>query len=157
MNIAVLRAEASDAALESLRLALDLEIDADWETGDPRRRGGVQEQSGFTAFVANVSDPTALIAEVRKFLERCRTRNAVLSSHDLTTQLDIGISVGQSEQFTASVVFSAEDLRIFSELGLELSVSAYPGSDDKTKTPRSEHIESDAPKRTPGAWRSATR
>lgn len=136
MNIAVLRAEGSDAVLEALRQALDLKIDAEWKKGELRRRESVHEHSGFNACVADVTEPAALIAEIRNFLKRCRTHNIILSSNALTTQLDIGILVGHPRQSTASVVFSVEDLRLFSELGLEISISVYPGSDDEEQHAR---------------------
>lgn len=129
MNIAVLRAAGSDAALASLRSTLSLNISIEWKKGDPRRQGGIHDGSGFNVSVADVSTPVALVKEIREFLKKCKAQDAVLSSAELTTQLDIGIGVGLSEQYLASVVFTPDDMRSFSELGLELSVSAYPQSD----------------------------
>jgi hypothetical protein len=131
MNIATLRTEGSDAALEALGELLDLKVDAVWRKGDTRRRGGVNVQSGFNACVADAANPTALVAEIRGFLIKCLTLDAVLHSSELSAQLDVGISVGGSAQFSASVVFPAEDLGLCSKLGVVLSISAYPCSDEE--------------------------
>jgi len=131
MNTATLRALGSDSALDSLRDALDLSIIREWKKGETRRLGGVYEISGFNAdVVADAENPSSLVEEIRGFLNRCLSNRILFSSSDLSSQLDIGVSVGGSEQFTASVVFSPEDLESFSKLGLELSISAYPTSDD---------------------------
>ena len=131
MNTATLRALGSDTALDSLRDALDLSIIREWKKGETRRLGGVYEISGFNAdVVADAENPSSLVEEIRGFLNRCLSKRILFSSSELSSQLDIGVSVGGSEQFTASVVFSPEDLESFSKLGLELSISAYPTSDD---------------------------
>lgn len=88
--------------------------------------------SGFNACIADESSSGELMLAVREFLNRCRKQGIVLSSADLATELDIGISVGGSEQFTASVGFSPEDMSYFSELALPLRISAYPASNDAT-------------------------
>ena len=131
MNTATLRALGSDSALDSLRDALDLSIIREWKKGETRRLGGVYEISGFNAdVVADAENPPSLVEEIREFLNSCLAKRILFSSSELSSQLDIGVSVGGSEQFTASVVFSPEDLESFSKLGLELSISAYPTSDD---------------------------
>jgi hypothetical protein len=131
MNTATLRTLGSDSALDYLRDALDLSITGEWKKGETRRRGGVYEISGFNAnVVSDAENPSSLVEEIRGFLNRCLSKRILFSSSDLSAQLDIGVSVGASKQFTASVVFSPEDLESFSKLGLELSVSAYPTSDD---------------------------
>jgi hypothetical protein len=135
MNTATLRTLGSDSALDYLRDALDLSITQEWKKGETRRRGGVYEISGFNAdVVADAENPSSLVSslvkEIRGFLNRCLSKRILFSSSDLSSQLDIGVSVGASQQFTASVVFSPENLESFSKLGLELSVSAYPIFDD---------------------------
>lgn len=105
MNIATLRAEGSDAALTSLRKAFDLEIDSDWKRGEPRRHGGVHDKSGLNACVADVTSPAELVGEIQEFINKCLKRREVFSSSELSAQLDIGITVGGSGQYLASVVF----------------------------------------------------
>ncbi len=132
MNIAVLRATGSAAALAAVRSALNLDVDREWKKGDPGRRGAVNEDSGFNACVADVDNPAALMVKLREFLATCKTSGAILASPELSTQLDVGLSVGGSRQFSASLILSPSDLGLFAELGMELSVSAYPVSDEVT-------------------------
>ena len=131
MNTATLRTLGSDSALDYLCDVLDLSIIREWGKGETSRRGGVNEIPGFNAdVVADAENPSSLLEEIRGFLNRCLSKRILFSSSDLSSQLDIGVSVGVSQQFTASVVFSPENLESFSKLGLELSVSAYPIFDD---------------------------
>ncbi|MCK9505441.1 MAG: hypothetical protein M0Q95_14830 [Porticoccaceae bacterium] len=130
MNIATLRAEGSDAALTSLREAFNLEVDAGWKKGEPRRRGGVHERSGLNACIADVASATMLVAEIQAFLAMCLTRRELFSS-ELSAQVDIGITVGERGRYFASVVLPPNVLKVLAELGIELRVSAYPGSDDE--------------------------
>ena len=131
MNVATLRATGSAAALAAVRAVLNLDVDREWKKGDPRRPGVVQEHAGFNACVADVDDPAALMAKLREFLVTCKARGAVLASPELSTQLDVGFSVGGSRQFSASLVFAPSDMRLLAALGIELRVSAYPVSSDE--------------------------
>ena len=124
MNIATLRAEGSDAAVTSLREALNLEVDADWKRGEPMRRGGVHERSGLNACIADVASATILVSEIQAFLSKCITRREVFSP-ELSTQVDIGITIGKPGRYSASVVLPPSVLKDIAELGIELSVSAY--------------------------------
>lgn len=128
MNIATLRASGTEEALLSLRSALDMKIDREWKKGDVRRRGTTHEASGFNACVADVANPKDLMLAIREFLLKCRTAGIVFSSEGLSAELDIGVTVGSDKQFTASVLFSVDDARVCSEIGLPIRVSAYPSS-----------------------------
>lgn len=132
MNVATLRVTGSAAALAAVRSVLSLDVDREWKKGDSRRCGAVQESSGFNACVADVDDRAVLMAKLREFLATCKTSGAILASPELSTQLDIGLSVGGCRQFSASLVLAPSDLRLLAELGIELSVSAYlvSGDDD---------------------------
>jgi hypothetical protein len=50
-------------------------------------------------------------------------------AHSVTPLLDIGIGVGNQEQFTASPTVLPSDLRLLFECSFTLAVSAYPTSD----------------------------
>jgi len=130
MNIATLRAEGSDAALTLLREAFNLEVDAHWKKGEPRRRGGVYERSGLNACITDVASAAMLVEEIKAFLSKCIKRREVFSS-ELSAQVDIGITAGEPGRYFASVILPPSVLKDLAELGIELSVSAYPGSDDE--------------------------
>lgn len=128
MNIATLRASGTEEAIRSLRSALGLKIDCEWEKGDVRRRGKIHETSGFNVCVADFKNSKDLMLAIREFLLKCRSAGMVFSSEGLAAELDIGVAVGSEEQFTASLLLTADDTRICSEIGLPIRVSAYPAS-----------------------------
>jgi hypothetical protein len=129
MNLACLRVEGPTAALSSVKTAIPIKPDSSWNAGDKKRRGGVYASSGFSATVADAPHPVALLQSIRAFLEDCTTRGVQFPA-DISAELDVGISVGDSEQFVASVAFSTEDLHRLATLHIHLSVTAYPTSDE---------------------------
>ncbi len=130
MNLAILRAEGTHDALGKLRIALDHKVDRNWQVGDEIRDGQIQLASGFSIVVADVATPKELVATIRKFLANCKALELTFSGDSgVSGELSIGISVGSTEQFSASVDFTPSDLAMLSELGLRLTLSAYPTSD----------------------------
>jgi hypothetical protein len=130
MNTACLRASGTESALLSLRAGLGLKIDCEWKKGDARQRGRVHETSGFNACVVDVVKSIEMMPAIRRFLGECRSAGLIFASEELTTEIDIGVTVGTSEQFTASVFLTTDDLKLCAEMGLPIRLSAYPASDD---------------------------
>ena len=130
MNIATLRIEGEDQALVQLRNALHLAADAEWRKGASKRNGGSHAKSGFNATIADASNPGEMVVVVRKFLAECKELGVVLSSGTLSTELSVGVTVGDSAQFVAFVDFTAQDLVLLGALGINLSIAAYPTSDE---------------------------
>ena len=130
MNLATLRVEGIDAALAEVTETLALDICAEWKAGDTTWKVRTRTASGFNATVADAENRIELQTSIRTFLEACRTQRISFTSLGLTAQLDVGLGVCLERQFTAGVEFMPSDLAIFSEIGLELRISAYPCSDD---------------------------
>jgi hypothetical protein len=130
MNLATLRVEGKDSALDALKKALSLECDSQWNKGDKRRNGGVHALSGFNATVADAGNPRELVSLIRAFLARCKEKGIVFPCLNVEAELAVGFTVGDSEQFVASVEFSPSDLLSCAECGISLSVTAYPTSDE---------------------------
>ena len=130
MNLATLRVRGSDDALQTLCNTLGLVADSTWKKGDPKRRGGSFPTSGFSATIVDAKNPAELVLAIRAFVAKCQERHIVLSTPNLTAELALGVTVGDSEQFVACVDFSASDLLSLGALGVELSIAAYPTSDD---------------------------
>ena len=131
MNIATLRAEGTDAELKKLSESLSLKIDVSWKQGDARRDGSKHSKAGFNSCITDTDTPKLLLNDIREFMVRCKTRGLKFSDSGVSAQLDIGIGVGSSDQFAASITFTPTELQNFIDLGLELCVSAYPVSDDE--------------------------
>jgi hypothetical protein len=130
MNLATLRVEGEEAALASLISRLGLDIDTSWKKGEPKRRGGEQESSGFNATVADAENAKEMLRAVRNFLERCDALDVSFISEGLSAELAIGVTVGDSEQFVAFVELSSAELASLGALGIALSFAAYPTSDE---------------------------
>ena len=130
MNLATLRVEGADDSLESLKSAISLSIDTEWKKGDKRRNGVSHELSGFSATVADAKNPSELIRIVRAFLAQWKERSIVISSRGLEAELSLGITVGDSEQFVASIELSPSELVELGGCGIALSITAYPTSDE---------------------------
>ncbi len=128
MNIATLHASGTEEAMRSLRTTLSLKIDCEWKKGDVCRRGKPHETSGLNSCVADVKNSKDLMLAIREFLLKCRSAGMVFSSEGLSAELDIAVTVGSEEQFTASVLLTADDARICSEIRLPIRISAYPAS-----------------------------
>jgi len=91
---------------------------------------GFNSSSGLGVTIADAKNPVELVAAIREFIAMCQSRNIVLADQGLSSELAIGITVGDSEQFVAFVDFSASDLWSLGALGVELSFAAYPTSDE---------------------------
>lgn len=129
MNLATLRVEGSNAEIEALKTLLPLDIEKTWKEGEAMRRG-VHRASGLNTTVADTENPKQLVEAVRMFLAECKNRRIEFSNPNLTAELSIGITVGDSVQFVASVDFTTYDLEALAALGIALSVTAYPTSDE---------------------------
>lgn len=130
MNIATLRIEGSGSSLKSLKKVLLLECDTEWKKGDKRRHGRTNSLSGFSVTVADAINPSELTRLIRLFLLLCKNNKIVFPNHNVSAELAVGFTVGDSEQFVAGLELSPSDLLLFAECGITLNVTAYPTSDE---------------------------
>lgn len=106
-----------------------LKPDASWRAGEPRSRGRAHVDTGFSVSVADEDSREALVAAIMQWLQANQPAIAALSGAGATAELDVGIGVGSSKQFTASVTLAPSALALLAELGVSYRVSAYPLSD----------------------------
>jgi hypothetical protein len=140
LNIATLRLSGRDEALADLVDKLKLEVAARHKAGESGRRGSVYATSGLNAPVADGSSPSAMIAQVRAFLDACLAYGPTLFT-DVDAEISLGVSVGDENQFMASVDISPTDVRAFAALGIALNVTAYPRSEAESEPePESGHF-----------------
>ncbi len=130
MNLAMLRVEGTDEALQTVCNTLGLVPDSMWKKGEPKRRGGFFLSSGLSATIADAKNPGEMVVAIRQFIAECKARHFVFSGSGLSAELSIGVTVGDSEQFVVCVDFAASDLLSLGALGVELSIAAYPTSDE---------------------------
>lgn len=130
MNLALLIVEGADEALDRVRQTLELEPDKTWRCGQPRRLSGVRAASGFSAPIADVESPGEMVSAIRTFVAKCEACDMVFSREGLSAKISIGVTVGESIQFVASVDFLPADLLSLGRLGVAVGVTAYPASDE---------------------------
>jgi hypothetical protein len=128
MNRAILRVEGPDEALHFLRTTSGLTVASTWRAGEPTSRGP-RAASGFAIDVADAPSPVEMVKAIRPFLAECARRQVDFAAGGLSTELSIGVTAGDSVQFVAFVDLPVADLRRLSDLGIALSVAAYPTSD----------------------------
>ncbi|MEX0702792.1 MAG: hypothetical protein WD069_11920 [Planctomycetales bacterium] len=131
MNVAVLRVDGDESALADLQRRMKLETDefSAWAAGETTLLGRSHERSGFRMTIADEKTQGELVEVIREFVRYCAEEGIRFDTNGLSAELGIGMTVGTSEQFTASVRFAPEDLIAIGRLGVELCVSAYPACD----------------------------
>ncbi|WP_437927949.1 hypothetical protein WMF37_01500 [Sorangium sp. So ce291] len=103
--------------------------DAVWHAGDRTRRGQTREDSGFSLDIGDAASADALIQGFRAWVRSNRSALLELRQHGVAAEVDVGMTVGSSAQFTASIALAPEDLALLAEVGLSYRVSAYPCND----------------------------
>lgn len=129
MNIATLYIYGADEDLDRLTALLGASGTSRWKVGDPRQKGKVYESSGIEFDLADSDTPRDLVDEVRRCVSRWHAEGISLARLNLTGELSIGFTVGDSAQFAAHVEFHAVDMLTLGTIGIALSIAAYPTSD----------------------------
>ena len=101
-----------------------------WRSGETDLMGRIHRESGFSLTIADADSASELVRQIHDWVESHRSALEALSASGGTAVIDVGLTVGTPAQFTAGVVFASSDLRLLAEAGVELSVSAYPASED---------------------------
>ncbi len=129
--VAVLRASGRTLDVDRFIARRALTVDLAWRRGESRRRGGVQEESGFRVTVA--ADPSSaeeLRAEVSTFLETYPTLGSDLTAEGAHAELDVGLMVGAGAP--ASFELPPDLLAALARQGIALRATGYPCSDDES-------------------------
>lgn len=128
MILAILHAQSKNLDFAKSLAAFNLKPDRIWRAGESDSRGRAHNESGFTLQISNSSSKTDLIGDLREFLKNQVGLLRDLKSHDVELSLDIGVTVGTNEQFTASVELDTHDLAALVQAGIAVQFSAYPAS-----------------------------
>lgn len=128
MKLAVLRIHGAHCLPEEVVLHFEEEPDSVWRAGERMLRGKTRADSGVVYCVSDASSNEELLRDIRAFVRRNESGLSELASQGLCVEIDVGVSVGDSSQYTSSVLFEAEDLRVFGNLGISLVFSAYSTS-----------------------------
>ena len=71
-----------------------------------------------------------MIEELSDFLRYIDNKHLNFKQLELNARLSIGVTVGDQQQFIATFDFPNYLLELVSKLGLHLSISAYPTTDE---------------------------
>jgi hypothetical protein len=124
MNLALLRVEGEEDMLELIVEHLDLKPEQRWKAGEESRQGVPYRSSGFSTTVADAPTPAQMLARIREFVSTCRQRSTDFL--DVQAELSIGVAVGGATQYVVTLDFNHVILRQLADLGITLSVAAYP-------------------------------
>ena len=124
MNLALLRVEGEEEMLELIVEHMELTPEQRWKAGEERRTGLPYRTSGFSTTVADSANPAAMLARIREFLQTCKSRSTDFL--DVQAELSVGVTVGDDAQYIAVLEFTHTVLRQLADLGITLSVAAYP-------------------------------
>ncbi len=130
MNIATLYVRGADERLDRLIELLGTTGTSRWAAGDPRSGGKVHEDAGIQFDLADTDTPDLLIRDVRDTLLSWHAKGISLISLGLSGEISVGITVGDSAQFTAHIELSSDDMVKIGSIGIALSIAAYPTSDE---------------------------
>jgi hypothetical protein len=122
--LAVLRVFSEALRTTDVVRILGAEPDATWQ------KGGKSSDSGANFCVSDAESMDQLVADIREFVGNRRSELAEIAGLNTTLELDIGIAVGSSDQYTATLPFEASDLKLLADSGIRLVFSAYPTSDE---------------------------
>lgn len=130
MNIATLYVRGADENLDRLIERLGTTATSRWAAGDPRSWGKVHESAGIQFDLADTDTPHRLIHDVRNIIFSWHAKGVSLTCLGLDGELSVGITVGDSAQFTAHIELSSDDMVTLGSIGIALSIAAYPTSDE---------------------------
>ena len=129
MSVAVLRISGARFDVDRFVQNYVITPDTSWRGGVSDSVGRVRANSGFNLTIADAPSTDTLVSQMTSWLQQNEDALEALAMEGASGIVDIGLTVGTSDQFTASVVLSPTELALLNRLGLGLSVSAYPASD----------------------------
>jgi len=101
--------------------------------GEEGRRGKINEESGFNVLVSENTIAKENIDEVEKFIRTNSGALNYLRLSGISSVIDIGCTVGTSEQFTKSVNVPTSLLGLLNQYGICIEFSAYPAADEENE------------------------
>jgi len=96
--------------------------------GIPDSVGRVRSKSGFNLTIAARDSGEAFVRNICEWVDANRLALQAVEASGGSAEIDVGLSVGASGQFTVSVTWTPSQLALLAECGVDLCVSAYPSS-----------------------------
>ncbi len=125
MNAVVLRVWSRQPGWDPEAFLRDYlpDVQAPWWRADDAHAGRMRGEAGFNVAIRPSSD---VADDVIAWVHQHRLVLRALQSADVLMEVDIGLFAGSDDQFTASVVFTSDQLQVLVESGIDVKISAYP-------------------------------
>ena len=101
-----------------------------WHAGEKTLTGAIREDSGVSFVVSDAASVRQLTDEVREFFQTRRAELPRLCAEGWDPELNVGVTVGDSVQYTVAVSLEPSLLELLGSLGVSICFSAYPTSDE---------------------------
>ena len=110
MRVAVLRVSGADFDPDAYVKRHGFTPDIIWRAGEPDRLGRVRSKSGFNLSIGDAVSAAALVKQVRGWVEDNMSALLALGGLGGVAVIDVGLTVGTSDPFTARVTLTPADL-----------------------------------------------
>ena len=97
-------------------------------------RGIVNKESGVNVLVSEELNSNENIEEISEFIKNNSEALKYLLSNNISSTMDIGCSVGTTDQYIKSVTAPPDLLLLLNKYAISLQFSAYPATDDENET-----------------------
>jgi hypothetical protein len=108
-------------------------LDQIYLEGETGKRGKINETSGFSVLVSENLNSNENIQEIERFILNNLEAFSYLKNLGIESSIDIGCTVGTSDQFTKFIKAPIHFLGLLVNYGIELEFSAYPASDQESE------------------------
>ena len=126
--LAVLRASGGILIYKAALKAYGLKAEAAWEAGARDAAGRRQRDRGFNLTIGDAQNAEELMLHVQCFLGVYTQFVQEIRCAGGALVLDIGVTVGSDDQYTASVCWEPGDMALLAQNAIALQFSAYPAS-----------------------------
>ncbi|WP_220718661.1 hypothetical protein [Agarivorans litoreus] len=126
MNIAVLRIQGNEKEIDVVKALYPFNIIGEWEKGDSISRTRFFSSSGFSVDLPDADSPTEMLNNIESFFNELSSSSINFVNLNLTANLDVGLGVGECEQYAAEYEISLPLMELALKVGASISLTAYP-------------------------------
>lgn len=130
MKVAVLRLSSRTNSPESAADTVGVAYDSMWHAGEKTLAGAIREDSGVSFVVSDAASVRQLKEDIHEFFQTRREKLLRMRAEGREAEIDVGVTVGDSAQYTVTISVEPSLLDLLGSLGVSLCFSAYPASDD---------------------------
>lgn len=126
MNIAVLRVQGNEKEIAAVKALYPFNIIGEWKKGDSISRTRFFSSSGFNVDLPDANSPVEMLNNIESFFSELSSSSINFVSLNLTANLDVGLGVGECDQYAAGYEISLPLMELALKVGVSISLTAYP-------------------------------